>query len=493
MQASTAVRFFCWQNCRCASGELSLGSRRPMTDVWHFLIGVRIVYYSYQGRVGVNMQVDKGGSTTNTILVPASKSNQRAGYCGDQRNEFCTATWPTSQIGPPPSTPLRVPSIKLDTCGQKCTSNGDCGTSQWSTGCRCVVPKLLLDPVFPVAPTVGSCLKLLLSILAQQGSLVGRAFVGSEDTANFSAVVNETLNDTSIGGPTVNASTYAASHHLPPPNVTNFRDEPLDLESPPGEGTVWYNESALIDYSSLSTLPSYVWCACNCTYTSWGCCAAQDGIVHEPATYNKGPIDNCSETGHQITGPNDLNLTDSPDGPVASNNSSPSNTSSPSDSSSNNATSAWSATVSTCPRQGTWCSSQEPCGDPRFCRCGSSNPGVASPQCAPVGRGSAGGNSRRAIEAEDQDMDAPEPKWSLANVPEIISPQVPFHCLCNCTFMSPACCDVDDGIVHTLGVQDQTSHFRMQTPPEHCCDEETGSVRRGLRTNHNSACQGFDV
>ncbi|MDI1490833.1 MAG: hypothetical protein OHK93_002038 [Ramalina farinacea] len=95
------------------------------------------------------------------------------------------------------------------------------------------------------------------------------------------------------------------------PSVT----EAIDNENPPANLTAWMNETSLEAYTSLNTLPSYVWCACNCTYISWGCCDPHNlnGIVQEPASYNKGHIGNCTVSNGAVTTSNttssmDLNL-----------------------------------------------------------------------------------------------------------------------------------------------------------------------------------------
>lgn len=305
---------------------------------------------------GVDLAVENpDGSSTSVNVIPqqdSKKQKTRAGFCGYDGFQFCTRPWPTGLLGSKPTAPVSIPTIDLETCGQSCQSNDECGgPSDWNSGCRCVIPKVgyIPDPVFPSLP-VGRCLVLTAAILSQSGSLFGkrtslpsigtgfnplpngRADLEERDSSltNVTNLSNWNLTDLS------NVANLTDSSDASQANVTfvqsanqsifaeffsdDYNDLPsvteaIDNENPPANLTAWMNETSLEAYTSLNTLPSYVWCACNCTYISWGCCDPHNlnGIVQEPASYNKGHIGNCTVSNGAVTTSNttssmDLNL-----------------------------------------------------------------------------------------------------------------------------------------------------------------------------------------
>ena len=299
---------------------------------------------------GVDLAVENpDGSSTSVNIVPQQDSKRqktRAGFCGYDGSQFCNRPWPTGLLGPIPTAPVSIPTIDLETCGQSCQSNDECGgPSDWNSGCRCVIPKTgyISDPVFPSLP-VGRCLVLTAAMLSQSGSLFGKRELSpsigngldpfqngrvdlEKRDLSQSSLANQIdlkkLNLTDLSNLNLTELTNLA-------NLTDFSDadeanvtfvqsanqsifaefysddyndlpsltEAIDNENPPANLTSWVNETSLEAYTSLNTLPSYVWCACNCTYISWGCCGPniQNGIVQEPASYNKGHIGNCTLT-----------------------------------------------------------------------------------------------------------------------------------------------------------------------------------------------------
>ena len=298
---------------------------------------------------GVDLAVENpDGSSTSVNIIPQQDSKRkktRAGFCGYDGLQFCTKPWPTGLLGSKPTAPVSLPTIDLETCGQSCQSNDECGgPSDWNSGCRCVIPKVgyLPDPVFPSLP-VGRCLVLTAAILSQSGSLFGKRTslqsIGTSfnplhngrvdlekrdlsdsslsnvaDLSNFNLTeLSNLANLTDLGDDqanvtfvqSVNQSIFAefySNNYSGLPSLT----EAIDNENPPANLTAWVNETSLEAYTSLNTLPSYVWCACNCTYISWGCCDPhiQDGIVQEPVSYNKGHIGNCTVSNGTVTTPN---------------------------------------------------------------------------------------------------------------------------------------------------------------------------------------------
>ena len=285
---------------------------------------------------GVDLAVEnQDGSSTSVNIIPQQDSERRktrAGFCGYDGLQFCNRPWPTGLLGPVPTAPVSIPTIDLETCGQSCQSNDECsGPSDWKSGCRCVIPKAgyIPDPVFPSLP-VRRCLVLAAAILNQSGSLFGKrtsspsigngldpfrnrrvdlekrnlsqsSLANLTDSSNLnltnlSNLANLTdFSDTSQANVTfvrsanqsIFAEFYSDDYNDLPPLT-----EAIDNENPPANLTAWANETSLEAYTGLNTLPSYVWCACNCTYISWGCCHIQNGIVQEPKCYNKGHISN---------------------------------------------------------------------------------------------------------------------------------------------------------------------------------------------------------
>ena len=273
------------------------------------------IHQMLPGGVDLSVVIPGGASKTVTIVpAPDSKRQKtRAGFCGPNRDQFCRRPWPTGLLGPKPLAPVYVPVTNLEACGLSCHSNEDCGgLSEWDSGCRCVVPKMayIPDPVYPPLSR-GRCLVLTTAILGQSGLLFGKRDFSqpiddnhvslsstghglSRRDTNFSATTNMTY------GTSFNRSFYEEFI------VNNYsslpsKPEAIDEENPPSNMTAWFNETALEAYTSLDTLPNYVWCACNCTYVSWGCCESRDGIVHEPASYNKGVIANCTVSNSSST------------------------------------------------------------------------------------------------------------------------------------------------------------------------------------------------
>ena len=266
------------------------------------------VHHKLGGGVYLSVENSHGGSTDVTIVPSQSGKNKkpRAGFCGHDRLQFCKRPWPTGLLGPKPTAPVFVPAIDLQTCGRSCTSNYQCGgPSDWSTGCRCVVPKdgFLLDAISTVLPS-GNCLRLPTEIISQTGSLLGkRSRVPMASIANDVRVSASGRRSIDIA---TNQSSVALNQTLDEwlgsySNNTNYGDSPstpeaIDSENPQANLTSWISETSLEAYTSLNSLPSYVWCACNCTYVSWGCCSSSSGIVHEPPNYRKGSMANCTST-----------------------------------------------------------------------------------------------------------------------------------------------------------------------------------------------------
>ena len=63
---------------------------------------------------------------------------------------------------------------------------------------------------------------------------------------------------------------------------------------PPFNGSIWYNDDTLYRESlNLKDAAKFLYCACNCSYISYSCCNARDGIVHESPDNNRGVLDQC--------------------------------------------------------------------------------------------------------------------------------------------------------------------------------------------------------
>ena len=145
---------------------------------------------------GVDLAVEKpDGSSTSVNIIPqqdSKRQKKRAGFCGYDGLQFCNRPWPTGLLGPKPTAPVSIPTIDLETCGQSCQSNDECGgPSDWDSGCRCVIPKIgyIPDPVFPSLP-VGRCLVLTAAILSQSGSLFGKRLLSPSTGSNFNPLHN---------------------------------------------------------------------------------------------------------------------------------------------------------------------------------------------------------------------------------------------------------------------------------------------------------------
>ncbi|KAI9680078.1 MAG: hypothetical protein M1817_005094 [Caeruleum heppii] len=184
-QASSAVRFHCWQHCRCAG--LSRPENRTLNNLWHVLNDLSIIR-DVDG--SIKAQKGVGGTASSlTVLPPSTSSDAPAsGTCGADGRQFCQAPWPEEVLGPkprlplgpavlapdppprhrPPNPPAEQAPPELDasaqtnppiqpTCGAECLSNKNCAGSGTAGECRCVVPGLLeakaqgLDPIFPKA------------------------------------------------------------------------------------------------------------------------------------------------------------------------------------------------------------------------------------------------------------------------------------------------------------------------------------------------------
>ena len=252
---------------------------------------------------GVDLYVqDAGGGSDKVSLVPQQESKRqktRAGFCGVDRDQFCRESWPVGLLGPNrPITPVSIPTIDLEACGQFCRSNDECGgVSKWDSGCRCMIPKtgVMSDPLNPLLP-LGRCLVLTSAILNQAGSLFGKRDNQMKPEINETAYGDNLTTDQYYNLTIYSEYNQTSYNEL---NAKNYSDlfeltEIIDVQSPPTNLTTWWNETSLRAYSSLDTVPSYIWCACNCTCASWGCCSARNGIVHELSTYNKGAIANCT-------------------------------------------------------------------------------------------------------------------------------------------------------------------------------------------------------
>ena len=99
--------------------------------------------------------------------------------------------------------------------------------------------------------------------------------------------------------------------------------QPPDLNAPkifdnelPFNGSIWFNNQTLYNDSLIpKELPKALHCVCNCSYVSYACCNAPDGIVYEPASNNQGVLTQYSgnETTSHQSNPSDAKLSTSSD------------------------------------------------------------------------------------------------------------------------------------------------------------------------------------
>ena len=311
-QKSAAIRFICWRQCRCKN-LVGRAGKRPGKGFWQ-LVANSAISSTFEGDQflsfkGQDSQSDSSAHTGSTgfIKLPSSKNPS----CTSGQHGCQDGPWPTEILGPRPSTPVLTPVVNLDTCGGQCYRNKDCGAGPDLT-CRCVVPKtelIPLDPVFPVEkPTfdVGRCLDLTATSLY---SFVGRRKSRRESTFDGSPTPDSMINSSytfhtnystkttlpipEYQGSPIKIVNESAVSTLPfPTDLYVEATASEDWES--ANDTVWYNETALVDYDDSDLLPSYLFCACNCTYVSFASCKATDGIVYEGPGLNMGSLTNCT-------------------------------------------------------------------------------------------------------------------------------------------------------------------------------------------------------
>lgn len=425
-------------------------------------------------------------------------NRHKTNTCDTEDAATCTdGPWPVELLGPRPSTPFTVPTTILDTCGGECRSNQECSSSA-DGKCRCIVPKpslIPLDPVFPglPLPEPGRCLSLNQDLLTKMSQfhlgLASGSLLGKRDDTDEAV----DLSATELGA--LASVSWVA-------NITNSTSLPFtDAPTPDAIAeewamsnitTVWYNETTLIDYGDAAYLASYLFCVCNCTYTSLACCDASDGIVFEPPHANRGSISNCANhSSWTDIVSNDVNGGLRPSVAFPSNVSASSSIA-PSGSSPAAALASGSTNTNSlpsCPIQGHICWGSWGCGGDNSCWCGafksdawvskcyqSINTGSSTPTTnlqPDIGGG--GAFSKRAA--------APS---AIVNAgfghaaPTIVEQSM--VCACNCTFMSTACCGQAAGMVEA----GTTNVAPVQLPAAMCCDGKTGDARHDQRVSTNS-------
>ena len=314
---SAAIRFICWRQCRCKNlaspARTNETEKRSSRGFWQ-LVADSAISSTLEGDQNLSFKRQSGqsGSSAGTgsigiIKLPSSRSHS----CGRGRVSCQDGPWPTEILGPRPSIPVLTPVVNLNTCGRRCYSNKDCGANSDLT-CRCVVPKtklIPLDPVFPVKPifNVGRCLDLTAMSLS---SFFGRrklrresifdeslppdskAMINSSYTFDKNYTTNATLSTPEYQGSPIKIVTAPGVRTLPfPANLYVEATASEDWES--ANETIWYNETALVYYEDSKLLPSYLFCACNCTYVSFACCNATNGIVYEEPGLRMGSMSHC--------------------------------------------------------------------------------------------------------------------------------------------------------------------------------------------------------
>ncbi|KAI9762413.1 MAG: hypothetical protein M4579_000389 [Chaenotheca gracillima] len=293
-------------------------------------------------------------------------------------------------------------------------------------------------------------------------------------------------------------------------------------DSAPFNGTVWFNDTAIFDETSAPDFSNHMFCACNCTYVSWLCCDAPDGIVHEPASNNMGNIQNCTETGApnatsaagptgiELVGSGSLNPAIKPTGSPKSGASAPTGTelaasgSLPSPVGTMDSSKAPLTTVGSSPTpsaslycKNALCWSWYGCSD-SDCYCGLLSTSALYSHCLPkagAGQGDSNpGKARRdrvpkflprqqssTIEARAADFSSDSDEVEMRRA--ILPPTLPLpaagtieYCPCNCTYISTLCCSTPSGIVY----EDSSNNLgKVAGPLGTCCNEASGAMQNG--------------
>lgn len=284
----------------------------------------------------------------------------------------------------------------------------------------------------------------------------------------------------------------------------NWTESPSDQE-PIFNATVWYNNHTLHRQSlERALLSEVVPCACNCSYTSFACCYAFDGIVHEDPSHNIGVLAQC--TLEELHNANGTNGTFSGDSLTSSNTSSlspaPTQMNPAGVNFANIATisevtegvyslkskatmkaqltasasvtytvsqSVSSATASSvCQSTGNVCNSFWGCGDGAHCYCGSIPNqflGFTYFHCFPKyianTSSSTGNNDKRDESSLVAGLEVPSFDTAI--------------CPCNCTYSSHACCEEPSGEVFE---PPSSNNGPVRLPIGECCDKSDGQVKK---------------
>ena len=90
----------------------------------------------------------------------------------------------------------------------------------------------------------------------------------------------------------VSEDLYARDIDDPPANNSLLE---VPFTEAPFNGSVWYDEDSVYNWTYAPDLVKYVFCICNCSYISFACCDAPDGIVHESPEHNQGVTSDCTQ------------------------------------------------------------------------------------------------------------------------------------------------------------------------------------------------------